>query len=92
MRRDELRRDGDISTRMYPLVLPLFLNTGQSASAAACRFRGHKRINTAGLPTDAEHASSPPIAIDRAAALSRNCRLQEAMPERTYLLTVGISH
>ena len=31
--------------------------------------------HTAGLPADTEYASSPPITIDRAAALSRNCRL-----------------
>ena len=31
--------------------------------------------HTAGPPADTEYASSPPITIDRAAALSRDCRL-----------------
>src|SRR2546430_16939006 len=37
--------------------------------------RYHKRTNTAGLPADTEHASSPPITIDCAATFSRNCPL-----------------
>jgi hypothetical protein len=42
---------------------------------AATSEKCHKRTNTTGLAADTERASSPPITIDRAAALSRNCRL-----------------
>src|SRR5947207_13847894 len=64
---------GDIDWRRhYVCFTP---DIGHQRPGAPGPLRATKPTNTAGLPADTEHASSPPITIDHAAALSRSCRL-----------------